>query len=739
MKRLALPVFVAATFLAAFVLFAMQPFAGRALLPQYGGAPHVWVTTAVFFQVAVLLGYSYAHAAPKRLSPAPLAGLHVALAIVAFIAFRPNGLVGAAALGKLLAGAPPGVRLLCHLAVTVGIPAFFLSSTSPLVQLFVTRTKTISNPYYLYVASNGGSLLALVAYPAVVEPNIGLATQSAWLRAALAAAVACVAASAWLGRLRPPDGAPDAPSPAPTEARASGATGEAAEGSPAAPDAATQWRWFLLAFGPSLLLSGMTLHVTTDVVAIPLFWVVPLGIYLVSFMVAFGRYGQRISGPVRRMALLFGTFLICAMHANVASLWAILPHALYLLLAATACHSILATLRPHPVHLTRFYFVMSLGGAAGGAFCSIVAPLLFRDLTEYPIAIVLVAWLLVDGTDRLRPWFLAIPLLTGALTYGLSQVSQRCALTGSTAAALVFGPVILLAHGFSKYKNRYALAVAGIFVASTLFLRGDLAYRNRNFFGVLRVVREGNGRFLSIVNGTTTHGIEDVRAPGTALSYYHPTGPAGDFFGILNQQPPGHRVFIIGLGIGTLGAYAAPEDRWTFFELNDLDVYLAKDAGYFHALSSMRAPYEIVVGDARLELEHRTAAAGDADVVVVDAFSSDMIPIHLLTVEAVKLYDFHARWAILFHLSNQFADLAPVTAAAASAVGMSSLVRTDLELSPADVGKRASRWLVATRDPQLLRALAQRNPDWVTPAPTRAPWTDDKADVLSALSAKTPH
>lgn len=735
MKRLALPVFVAATFLAAFVLFAMQPFAGRALLPQYGGAPHVWVTTAVFFQVAVLLGYGYAHAAPKRLSPAPLAGLHLALAIVAIVAFRPHGLVGAATLGTLLAGAPPGVRLLCHLAVTVGVPAFFLSSTSPLVQLFVTRTKTISNPYYLYVASNGGSLLALVAYPALVEPNIGLATQSAWLRGALAAAVACAATSAWLGRLRSPEGRTEAAAAAPLPAP------PLASASPAAPDAATQWRWFLLAFGPSLLLSGMTVHVTTDVVAIPLFWVVPLGIYLVSFMVAFGRYGQRISGPVRRIALLFGTFLICAMHANVASLWAIVPHAVYLLLAATACHSILASLRPHPTHLTRFYFVMSLGGAAGGAFCSIAAPLLFRDLTEYPIAIVLVAWLLVDGSDRVRPWFLAIPIVTGALTYGLAQVSMRSALTGSTAAALTFGPVILLAHGFSKYKNRYALAVAGIFVASTLFLRGDLAYRNRNFFGVLRVVREGDGRFLAIVNGTTTHGIEDVRAPGTALSYYHPTGPAGDFFGVLHLLSPGHRVFIIGLGIGTLGSYAVPGDRWTFFELNDLDVYLARDAGYFHALSSMRAPYEIVVGDARLELERRTATAGDADVVVVDAFSSDMIPIHLLTVEAVKLYDFHARWAILFHLSNQFADLAPVTAAAASAVGLSSLVRTDLELSAADAraGKRASTWLVATRDPQVLLDLARRNPDWVAPPLARAPWTDDKADVLSALSAKIPH
>jgi hypothetical protein len=744
-RRWANPLFVVSTLVSAFALFLVQPFAARALLPRYGGAPAVWITTSVFFQVAVLAGYAYAHLAIRRLPPRLLIVGHATLAMLAIIALRPHDLLqqdGAAHLGA-------SGMLVTLLAKSVGASALLVASTSPLIQALLARARLSPNPYLMYIASNGGSLAALFAYPAVLETQFGLGAQATLLRALLAGAllltVACtLVAHACAGR--------DTAAADPTRVEPA----EPAHTPGGAPRAATRQAamWFLLAMVPSMLLSGMTLHITTDVVAAPLFWVVPLALYLVSFMVAFSRYGERWVGLAKRVALLVSLILICFMRARVASLFVIAPHLLLLFAGATAAHAELARLRPPPADLTRFYLVTSLGGAAGGAFCSLLAPRVFRDLHEYPLAIVLLVMLLAP---RERGSWKELPIAAvgfGAATFGFGMLSQKLGLDTSRSAALVFGPVVLGAFVVRERRYVMATALAASLLIDVMLLRGDVLFADRNFFGVLRVQTDASRRFVAIVNGTTSHGLEDTERPGAPLAYYDPTGPAGDVLETLNAESRvrsgtdaegrslerGRKVEVIGLGIGALSAYAQPFDQWVYYEINPLDVQLAQDTRFFHALSRAQGHTEIVLGDARLELrQHPAPSSSDTTsrksaLLVVDAFSSDMIPMHLLTSEAVALYAARSD-VVLFHLSNRFADLVPVAAASANAAGLRCRVRVDLNLTDeeADRGKRASIWLAATTSDALLQSIASRNAEWVEPRMAAKPWTDDRADIVSVL------
>lgn len=723
MRRIANVLFVAATFTSAFVLFVMQPFAARALLPRYGGAPHVWVTTAVFFQLAVLLGYAYAHVAPSRLSPRALTVVHTALAVLVALGFRHGALLDAG----VAEGRSPVLGLFLALAGSVLGPALFLAATSPLVQLLLARTGLRPNPYSLYVASNGGSLLALLAYPFVIDPWLGLAAQGVALHVALVLAATTIAGAAVSAHALGDRGTtPGRPEP---------------ETSPA-PSPRVQAKWFALAFVPSLLLSAMTLHVTTDVAAIPLFWVVPLALYLVSFMIAFGRHGERVLPFFRRATGFLAVFVVIALHAKSASFALLVPHAAFLFVATTACHGLLAASRPDAGHLTRFYVVMSLGGALGGAFCSIVAPLLFRDLWEYPLGIVLVTAVVTDHETRARPVDLVLVPLAAASVVALGKLGRGAVgLTAGPLAALTFGPAM-----FASYPLRGArkpLVVAGALLAGALFLEEDLLFRDRTFFGVLRVKENPDKTFRAIVSGTTSHGLEERAHPEKPLAYYDRTGPAGDVFNMLSALEStgggaGKRVFVVGLGIGALGGYSAKGDDYTFFELDPLDVKLARDPSFFGTLASMKGRASFVVGDARLELarlERASPAVKLTDLLVVDAFSSDMIPVHLLTREAVSLYGRLSEVGVLVHASNQFANLVPVTTAAMKAAGLAPRVRVDLELTQAQAasGKRASVWVFGAKTEALAHKLETSYPGWKETKATPRPWTDDHADVVSTL------
>lgn len=727
MRRFANGLFVAATFTSAFVLFVMQPFAARALLPRYGGAPHVWVTTAVFFQVAVLLGYAYAHVAPSRLSPRALTIVHTALAALVALGFRHGALLDA----RVAEGRSPVLGLFLALAGSVLGPALFLAATSPLVQLLLARTGLRPNPYSLYVASNGGSLLALLAYPFVIDPWLGLTAQGLALHVALAVAAASIAGAAVLAyRLGGPRAGED-PSADP-----------GASAAPPEPSWRVQAGWFALSFVPSLLLSAMTLHVTTDVAAIPLFWVAPLALYLVSFMVAFGRYGERTLPFFRRATGFLAVFVVIALYAKSASFALLVPHAAFLFVATTTCHGLLASTRPNAAHLTRFYVVMSTGGALGGAFCSIVAPLAFPDLWEYPLGIALVIAVVTEYESPARPLELALVPLAAAGVVALGKLGRGpLGLAAGPLAALTFGPAM-----FASYPLRGAkkpLVVAGALLAGALLLEEDLLFRDRTFFGVLRVKENPEKTFRAIVSGTTSHGIEERAHPDKPLAYYYRTGPAGDVFGLLASLEPhggraGKRVFVVGLGIGALGGYSAPEDDYTFFELDPLDVKLARDPRFFGTLAAMKGRAAFVVGDARLELsrlERASPGASLTELLVVDAFSSDMIPVHLLTQEAMGLYARLSEVGVLVHASNQFANLVPVTTAAMAAAGLVPRVRVDLELTQREAadGKRASVWVFGAKTEALAHKLETTYAGWKQTTKAPRPWTDDHADVISTL------
>lgn len=719
-KRIANLLFVAATFTSAFVLFVMQPFAARALLPRYGGAPHVWVTTAVFFQVCVLAGYAYAHVAPKRLSPRALTWVHVALALAVAAGFRHASLFDT----NVAVGRAPVAGLFVALAGSVLGAALLFSATSPLVQLLLARTGLRPNPYSLYVASNGGSLLALLAYPFVIDPWLGLSSQAVALRGAIAVAAACVVGATVCAQVL---------------GHTEGARAHAAV--PAPTKRAQAW-WLVLALVPSLLLSAMTLHVTTDVAAIPLFWVIPLGLYLVSFMVAFGRYGERSLAFFRRATAFLAVLVVIALHARSASFALLLPHAAFLFAAATTCHGMLAASRPDAAHLTRFYLMVSLGGAVGGAIASIVAPILFRDLWEYPLAIALVVALVTVHERTPRAVDLLLVPLFGAAVVALSKLARgHLGLTAGPLAALTFGPVMLASYPLRGAKK--PLAIAGALLAGALLLEDNLLFRDRTFFGVLRVKENPERTRRAIVSGTTSHGLEERAHPDKPLAYYYRTGPAGDVLGLLANLPEGEgrtgrRVFVVGLGIGALGGYSEKDDIYTFFELDPLDVRIARDSGLFGTLAAMKGRAAFVVGDARLELTRRSApppAPPEADLLVVDAFSSDMIPVHLLTREAMQLYARSAEVGVLVHCSNQFANLVPVTAAAMRDVGLAARVRADLELTDAELadGKRASVWVFGAKSEAVAHRLETTYADWRPATPAARPWTDDHADVVSTM------
>jgi hypothetical protein len=722
MRRVANALFVASTFASAFVLFVMQPFAARTLLPRYGGAPHVWVTTAVFFQVAVLLGYGYAHLVPKRLGPKALTFVHAAFAAVVALSYRSGARLDA----SVAEGRSPIVGLFLALLGSVFGPALFLAATSPLVQLLLARTKLRPNPYSLYVASNGGSLLALLAYPFLIDPLLGLRAQSVALHGALVVAAVLIA------------GATIAAYRVSSEVRPEASAAEAVP----PPSRRVQARWFVLAFAPSLLLSAMTLHVTTDVAAIPLFWVVPLGLYLVSFMVAFGRYGQATLPFFRRASLFFALLVVVAIHAKSASFALLVPHAAFLFVAATCCHSMLAEARPEASDLTRFYVVMSLGGAAGGVVCSIVAPLLFRDLWEYPLSLVLVVWLVVGGGEPFRPRDLLVAPVFAAVVVALGKLGAgRFGLAAGPLAGLSFGLPML---GVYPLRGaRQPIAIAGTLLAGAFLLEENLLFHDRTFFGVLRVKENPQKTLRAIVSGTTSHGLEERAHPEKPLAYYFRTGPAGDVFHLLDTigpapGEPGKRVFVVGLGIGALGGYAERGDRFTFFELDPLDVWLARDSGLFGTLTTMKSPGTFVVGDARLQLEHLERGASGkklADLLVVDAFSSDMIPVHLLTREAMNLYARLAEVGVLVHCSNQFANLVPVTAASMKSASLEPRVRVDLELTEAErnEGKRASVWVFGAKAPATVRRLETTYRDWKIAPAANDLWTDDHTDVVSTL------
>ena len=747
--------FAVTLFTSAALLFWVQPLVAKMILPLLGGTPAVWNTSLLFFQSLLLAGYAYALFASRRLSLRRQAGAQVLLLLAAALAL-PVALSEASA-QSAASTANPSLWLLGTLLTTVGLPFFVLSTLSPLLQRWFAQTGHTSSgdPYFLYAASNAGSLLALVAFPALLEPSFRLTQQGRLWSLGYAALALLVIACALLtlrhaGR---------------DETRRVGAEGET--GAREAVTVARRLRWLALAFVPSSLMLGVTTYISTDIASLPLLWIIPLSVYLLTLILAFARRPL----PWRWVARLLpgATVVLVLVYLSGATQPAFglaLLHLFYLFVAAYTCHGRLAEERPAPAHLAEFYLWMSVGGALGGLFNALVAPKLFNAVVEYPLVILLACFFVPRGEEgetrrsRLPELKVALPPDEGAQTdararrralwldvllpLGLLLLTQWVAMfvTGlklgaRETLALIYGVPLVVAYLFKRRPLRFALAVGAVMLASALYKQFDrrTLFAARNFFGVVRVVEEPDGSLRWLHHGTTIHGRQ-FTAPARRcepLSYYHRTGPLGSLFESFHAQGRrGACVAAVGLGTGAAVAYARPGESWTFYEINPAIIRLAREDNYFTYLSSCAAaPLGFELGDARLRLQHAPDAA--YDLIILDAFSSDAIPVHLMTREALALYllKLAPGGLITFHISNRSLDLHPVIANLAAGHNLAALGLDDTDPHPPE-GKEPSQWVVLARRPQDFGPLAQ-DARWhaLTPTPDSRAWTDDYSDIVS--------
>jgi len=714
------PLATLTTFLGAALLFGVQPLAARTLLPVLGGSPAVWNTAMVFFQTALLAGYAWAHLSVRLAGVRWQARMHALLALAAIALLPVTAPTGAPAADR-----SPVAWVLGTLAGMLGPLVVLLSANAPLVQRWFAASghPSARDPYFLYAASNAGSLLALAAYPFVIEPRSTLAQQWRWWAVGYAVFALCTAACALLATQRADDAA-----------TASGtASGTLAE----------RLRWLVLALVPSSLLIAVTQLVSTDIAAVPLLWVVPLGIYLLSFIVVFARR------PLVAVATVSTLLPWIAVPMAVSS-FLLLPgvplpaivglQLVGLFVAALACHGRLAAERPAPVRLTEFYFLLALGGVLGGALAALVAPVVFSWVAEYPLALVAACLLRLPRHPRRAGPDLAAPLLVGSVFFGTLWAAPRVGITDpwwhaawpyllAATVALLLAPRVL---GFG-------LALATLFGLAQLSPEDSnrTVHRARTFFGVHRVVADPDGVWHSLAHGVTEHGrqarVESLRR--IPMMYYHPAGPLGAIFRAWRDSGSRGPVGVVGLGTGAIAAYLRAGERLDFFEIDPEVVRIARTPALFTYLADSAAEIRIVLGDARLRLGE--AQENSYDLLILDAFSSDAIPVHLLTVEALQTYRRTLRPSGIMaaHVTNRHFDLVPVLGAGAAAVGLDAIWRGERELAAAARarGREPSTWVVlAAPQSPVLATLATVG--WAqVPATSRPPWTDDHVDLVGTL------
>jgi hypothetical protein len=733
---MALVLFTATLFLSATLLFLIQPMFAKMALPVLGGSAAVWTACMAFFQAGLLAGYAFAHGLAGRLATRWRPTLHVPLLAAALLVL-PVGLH----VSPTLAIAQHPIRaLLLILLASVGLPFCLLSTITPALQGWFASTghRHANDPYFLYAASNAGSLLALLAYPILIEPNLRLADQGrlwAWGYGVLVALVLCCAILLW----RSPRSAPG-DSNSPTDNVASSAP---------PPTSSQRARWVALSFVPSSLMLGVTTSLTSDLPPIPLFWVVPLAIYLLTFVLVFARKPiVPHAVMVRRLPLVILIATVPIVFRSELALWmTILLNLIALFAAAMVCHGELAKSRPAARHLTEFYLWLAVGGLLGGVFNGLTSPSVFSYVVEYPIALVLAAMLrpAVSATESgpaSRRLDFGLPIALGVALVAAIWASHAAGLAQTPFFLLFgFGPAILVCFSFSRRPLRFGLGLAAIFLASALHggQFGRVVHAERSFYGVYRVSTDATGKYRQLFHGSTLHGMQslDPRRSREPLAYYHRTGPIGQVFRALTGRDSLKQVALVGLGAGSTACYGEPGQEFTFYEIDPAVERLARDPRYFTFLRD--CPAKVVLGDARLSLKN--VPDREYGLIVLDAFSGDAIPMHLLTREALQLYLAKTTedGVLAFHVSSRFLDLRPVLAGLARDAGLVCFVGEDMKISEVDKasGKFASTWAVMARRPSDLGALTG-DPRWVSLSnwPGEKLWTDDYSSILEIVRWK---
>ncbi len=721
--RTARLLFVATILAGSFLLFLVQPLVARMALPRLGGAPAVWNSAMLVYQALLLGGYAYAHAI-GRWPIARQAAVHLGLLVLA-------GLTLPIALADLPAPSPGFEPLWVPLLflLTIGPVFFVVSAQAPLMQRWYAADAAAGDPYWLYAASNLGSFTGLLAYPLLFEPNLSLGAQS-WVWSlgygALILLVAAAAAARWR------------------------AGGEDAPLAPAAAEPIGLRRtllWLALAAVPSGLMLSATTHLTTDIVAMPLLWVIPLGLYLLSFVFAFNArsaLGHTLARVAPVVVLLAGGMAMVSQGSG--GLTTAFATVLMLFVVAVALHRRLYDDRPSPARLTYFYLIMSAGGALGGLFTALLAPVIFDWVWEHPILVLaaaallpnrpLFAWMDRLGLDRRQRRIAILVLLI--LAMGLSGllylwlVEQNDALVLLGMLGIAWCGILLLGHRWAVVAV-LAMLMLGRGGYQTLWASIE-GTRERSYFGIYTVREQDYAGLRELTHGTTLHGLQftDPAERREPTTYYGRDSGVGAALGVLPQLAgPEARVGLVGLGVGTLACYRQPGQAWDFFEIDPAVVDFSRGEDGFTFLRECAPDAPIHIGDARLVLETFPDARFDA--LVIDAFSSDAIPLHLVTSEAFGVYrrKLEDDGLLLMHISNRFIDLRPIVAALAEEHGMTAILRSDLtRLGP---GISPSVWVVMSPDAgRIARLIAMRRDlEWERPpAPAQSLWTDDFASIL---------
>ncbi|HJZ74761.1 MAG TPA: fused MFS/spermidine synthase [Vicinamibacterales bacterium] len=730
-SRALVPLFAATLFFSSLQMFAVEPIVAKTVLPILGGTPMVWNTCVLFFQILLLGGYAYAHATTRWLSRRACR-ISYALLLALPLAVLPFG-IGAGA--QPPAGGSPVGWLLLVLLRSIGLPFFALAATAPMLQRWFADTDHPSarDPYFLYAASNVGSLLALIAYPTLIEPALPLREQNAYWTMAYGIFVTTAAFSLIAAR-RCRTGAADT-------------VAAPAEGDRAQDDSRITWEqratWTALAFVPSSLMLAVTTYFSTDIAPVPLFWIAPLALYLLTFVVAFStRSAAARSFSDRFIPLLVLPLVILMVAGAGFSLWGAIPlHLAAFTMAALVCHGRLAAGRPAAAHLTEYYFWIAFGGMLGGVFNTLAAPVLFSRVIEYPLVLVLA---LAARRGRVAtaaaPWSmndLAMPIGVGAISAAFIVWLHPGGADGAQLFVAGLGLPAFVAFTQSRAPRRFAACVATMLVAGSTAASayGGALYTSRTFFGVYRVTSDA--RFRSLYHGSTVHGMQwlDTSRTGEPLTYYGAAGPVGQAFASLPAAASRRDVAVVGLGVGTLASYRLPGQQWTFYEIDPEVERIARTNDYFSYLRTCGEGCRVVLGDARLSMARAPDHA--YGLIVLDAFSSDAIPLHLVTREALALYlgKLSPGGALAFHITNRHLMLEPVIARLADSMGLSARWqqhRADPVLRP---GEFSSEWIVMARRPQDLGSVIG-DPRWnIPPIPPGTPlWTDDFSNIVSVLS-----
>ena len=736
-------VFTLTVFVSAALVFMVEPMVAKIMLPLLGGGPSIWNTSLAFFQVMLLFGYGYAHLLQRIASIRTQGLIHGTLLALAALVLPLRVLTPF--------GPPdfehPALWLLGALLASIGAPFAILSATAPLAQSWHARLEHAQGgvePYPLYAASNLGSLLALLAYPAIVEPFTPLHGQTLGWSFAYGGFVVLIGAL-MLNLSR----------------RVSGSVA-IAQAQAQAPTSKPSWNdrliWVLLAAVPSSLMLGVTTYITTDVASAPFLWVIPLALYLATFIFAFA--SRQVIPSTLALTLQGAALAACVavLPFSGSNLATSLPlHLSCFFLTALVCHQALVARRPDPAHLTEFYLWMSFGGVVGGGFNAFLAPILFNGVWEYPLVLALSCLALPWGRGRVETWRWLI-LLAGvacalaALYLALNAadpvwLSLNILGTEGAAAAQLFVKLLLAGAVVSAFLIRSRAWLFFVLIAIITITaagsgdRVDVRTSWRSFFGVLiesRTFVPGlGGEVKMLAHGTTLHGAQavDPRYRCRPLLYYAPETPIGQVFSAVRASKPAIRIGAVGLGTGAVATYVRPTDHLTFFEIDPLVIRIASDPKHFSYTSECaKGPVNFIVGDARLTLARQPP--GTFDILLIDAFSSDSVPAHLLTVEALRGYLAHLKpdGVLVLHLSNRNLDLkGPAMAAAAAAGGVAMLQEHPFTVGAPLLWESAEDALVISHDAKALAEFVT-DPRWKMSNPHKAKaWTDDYTNIAGAM------